>query len=635
MTIDPDSIFGRTEATIDHVESVVDANIALMQQYATQAFDEAMQTIDALQDTPLPGMVGEEGLIVPPPGTIKDDGLWLDALRPIDFNVGISVPNTTDPALEGAYTPSIGPVPEFTPSISGIQIPAPPPAVDSSGKPDRPAIDMTVALPSAPNPALPGLDTLEPISVPDFDYPLLPTFDVESPEFEGSPIGSVFEWQEPQYMPEILDEVLAQVRRYFAGGTGLPLAVERALFERAIDRERILVDRAAHEAYDEFSARGYTMPPGALVSRVDSIRQEAMLKAQGASREIYIKAADVEIENIRFAVQQGIAAENVLVGIFLNGAQRMFEASRYRIESEIAVYNAQVALFNARQQAYAVAAQVYKTKIDAELAKIEVFKAEIEGEKAKGMLNEQKVRVFVAQLDAVQKEIDIYRAKMEGARVESEVIKSQIEAYKTDIDAYAAKINAEKIRFDAYESQVRAEAAKAGIIDAEARAFAATIEGYKTGADVEIAKSRNVIERNKAAIDAFIARLEKDKAVMQAQLSTIQAHTAKQQALTSAYIANAETTKASAQLGVSVQEANIRNFLAYWELLVKKYDASMTRAIQRAQVIIDGLKAAGSVSGSLASGAMAAMHVSAQLQGEARSSASFEGSISESTQTQL
>ena len=635
MTIDPDTIFGQAKSTIDHVESVVDQNIALMTTYGNTAFTSAMTVINALQSQSPYGMTADDQFFVPLPPSVTGGNIDTAALSLIDINTCITNPNTPPPSLSGIYTPVIGNVPVFESSIGEIQMPPAPPPPDTSGKPTHPNIDTSVDIPVAPSPAEPGMAPLVPITVPVFDFPIIPEFDVLAPEFEGTPIGSVMQWEEPEYHIEILDEVMAQVRKYFAGGTGIPPAVERALFERAVDRDRIVVDRAVNEAYDEFSARGYTMPPGALVSRVDAIRQEAMLKAQGTNREVLIKASEWEIENIRFACQQGIACENLLINMFLNMAQRMFEAAKFRLESEIAVYNAQVAIFNARNMAYKTEADVYKIQIDAELAKIEVYKAELQGEQLKGQLNEQSVRIYVAQLDAVQKQIDIYRAKMEGARVQSEIIKNEIEIYKADIEAYAAKIGAEKIRFDAYETQVKGEAAKAGIIDAEAKAYAALIDGFKAGADVEIAKSKNSIDMNRLTIEQFIAMIEKDKAMITAQLGAIQATTAKQQALTAAFVANAEMQKAEAQLEVSVSEANARNFLAYYEVQVSKYNLAMQRIISRAQVIVEGLKAAGGISSNLASGAMSAMHVSAGLQGGAQTNAAFQGQISEQTTTNL
>lgn len=628
-----DTIFGAAKGTIDEVQQIVQSQLDITRQYGDEAFQKATTAIDALMTAPPGAITSDEEFLVPPPGLVTLDADAIKgALGLVDFPGPVEAGTVASPSLNPDYEPSVGTAPVFTPSIIGVTVPAAPGPIDTSGLPTRPNINTSVAIPDSPAVALPAMDFLEPVVIPDFTFPTLPIFDATSPEFEGTFIGSVLNWEEPEYQIEILDEVMAQVRRYFAGGTGIPAAVERALFERAVDRDNLLVDRAVSEAYDEFSSRGYTMPPGALVARVDSVRQEAMLKAQATSREILIKAAEWEIENIRFAVQQGIACENVLVGIFMNGAARLFEAAKHRVDSELAIYNAQVALFNARQSAYATEATVFKARLEGELAKLEVFKAEIEGEKAKASLNEQKVRVYVAELDAVQKQVDIYRAKMEAARVQSELIKSQIDAYKADLEGYATRLNAEKVKFDAYEAQVRAEVAKVGIIDAEARAFAAEIEGYKTGADVEISKSRNVIERNKLIIEQFSALIEQDKARMQAQLSAVQSATARQQALTAAFQANASVDEARARLGVSVQEANIRNFLAYYEMQLKKYDAHMARLIEKAKVTIEGLKAAGQISGSLAAGAMAAMNVSAGLSGGAATNASFSGSIQETRQ---
>lgn len=630
---DADTIFGAAKGTIDDVQGIVESQLSLARQYGEEAFSKATDAIDALMEAPPGAIVSDEEFLVPPPGTVTFDADDIrGALALVDFPGPVEAGTVPAPGLNPDYDPSIGTAPVFTPSIVGVTVPTSPGSIDTSGQPTRPSIDTDVDVPTAPVVALPAMDTLEPVVIPEFTFPTLPTFDASSPEFEGTFIGSVLNWEEPEYQIEILDEAMAQVRRFFAGGTGIPAAVERALFERALDRDQLLVDKAVSEAYDEFSARGYTMPPGALVARVDSVRQEAMLKSQATSREILIKAAEWEIENLRFAVQQGIACENVLVGIFMNGAARLFEAAKHRVDSELAIYNAQVALFNARQSAYATEATVYKARLDGELAKLEVFKAEIEGEKAKASLNEQKVRVYVAELDAVQKQVDIYRAKMEAARVQSELIKSQIDAYKADLEGYATRLNAEKVKFDAYEAQVRAEVAKVGIIDAEARAFAATIEGYKTGAEVEISKSRNVIERNKLIIEQFTALLEQDKARMQAQLSAVQSATARQQALTAAFQASASADEARARLGVSVQESNIRNFLAYYEMQLKKYDAHMSRLIEKAKVSIEGLKAAGSISSSLAAGAMAAVNVSTGLSGGAATNASFTGSIQETRQ---
>src|SRR5262249_26203964 len=145
---------------------------------------------------------------------------------------------------------------------------------------------------------------------------------------------------------------------FLAGGSsGLPPAVEQAIFDRAVDREEHNVEKMVKEAYDEFATRGYTLPPGVLMARTDEIRQKAQLAVNSANRELMIKAAEWELENIKFAVEQGVACENILVNLFTNQAQRVFEGQKFEVQARIDVYRAFVDLFNARQNAYRTAAE--------------------------------------------------------------------------------------------------------------------------------------------------------------------------------------------------------------------------------------------------------------------------------------
>ncbi len=92
----------------------------------------------------------------------------------------------------------------------------------------------------------------------------------------------------------------------FAGGTGIPVAVEAQIWER--DRSRVRRDsyRAEDEAIASWAVRGYPLPPGALMGQLETIRQDARDKVAQASRDTAIKQVDVQIENIRFAVEKAI-----------------------------------------------------------------------------------------------------------------------------------------------------------------------------------------------------------------------------------------------------------------------------------------------------------------------------------------
>lgn len=90
------------------------------------------------------------------------------------------------------------------------------------------------------------------------------------------------------------------------GGTGINPVVEQQIWAR--DRGRVLADARAQEIelIDAFAARRYPIPPGAAVGAVAKIRADAAGKISQASRDVAIKQAELEVENVRFAVGKAI-----------------------------------------------------------------------------------------------------------------------------------------------------------------------------------------------------------------------------------------------------------------------------------------------------------------------------------------
>lgn len=615
-----ESAYQKAITVVDDVDALVSTRIqdAVTTSASLQA--TALGAISALQNVNFNYSVGDPPL---PPRIDPDIEVTIDLPRITPTSFGSITPNMPKPPkLDGV--PSVDPldVPDFTPSISSLTIPQPPGWVPPGEPPERPETG-DVVLPEAPEfedmPKPPGLVE---IVIPGFAGLDLPTFEPIAPEFEGTALPGILQWSEPEYHTEILDEVLDVIRTLWEGGSGIPPAVEQAMVERALSREDMIANREIDSVAEEFSLRGFTMPTGMQAARVDQMRQDLALKKLSLNRELTIKFAEWQIENIRFGVQQAIAAENVLVNIFLNSAQRMFEAARFQIEAQLNIYNAQVALFNARMNGYQIEAQVFDTRVRAELTKIEVFKAEIEAEVARGQINEQKVRTYITQVQALQTEVEIFKAQMQGAHAESEVIRSQIEAYKADVQAYAERIGAEKVKFDAYESQVKGEAAKAGIIDAEARAYAALVQGKASEADVDIKRAELIIQKNRSLIEAYIADLDVEKTSIQSQTAVMQSGAQAYVADTQRFAAQAQAETAKAQVEVAAKEAELRTNVSFYQAQVQAYIGHMEQLIRQAGLVVDALKAAGQISSTLAAGAMAGVHVGATLSGTAAVSGS-------------
>lgn len=611
--------FAAAANAVSNVDNLVSGRISAMASTASALQSSALSTIGALGNVDLDFKLG-----APPQPPRIDPGIHasmnLPNITPTSFG-SITSNFPPAPALENPPSiPNLN-IPTFSSSISSLNIPTAPAWTAPGAPPAEPTVD-DVDIPSMPTLAIPPAPALADITVPTFTGLNLPAFTAQAPDFTGTALPGILQWREPVYHTEILDEVIAQLRRMWAGDTGLPPAVEQAMWARAMDREDLSVARDISAVADEFSARGFTMPPGMQAARVDQMRGDLAVKKLGLNRELTIQIAQWQIENARFACEQGIAAENVLVNIFLNQANRLFEAAKFQIESQLSIYNAQVALFNARMNGYQISAQVFNTLVQAELAKIEVFKAEVEAEIAKGKLNTNKIQAYSAMIDALKTQTEMYRTRMQGAEIKANVLRNRIEIYKAQVQAYAEQVQAQKVRFDAYESQVKGEAAKAGIIDAEARAYAALIQGKSAEAEIGIKRADVVIQKNRVLIDGYQASLEAEKARVQSQLAVIQSGAQAYIADTQRFSAIAQAEGAKVHAIVAAKEAELRTNVSFYQAQVQAYLGHMEQMIRKAALIIDALKAAGSISSTLAAGAMAGVHVGATLSGSGSLAAS-------------
>ncbi len=126
-----------------------------------------------------------------------------------------------------------------------------------------------------------------------------------------------------QFKPEMLEGLADYIARFFPecvfattenwicntilnGGTGIPPAIEAQIYSRARSRDSQEASKLREAAVLQFANRGFTLPNGVLAGRLLEIEQDASAKASNTNREIAIKQAEIEIENIKFAVSEGV-----------------------------------------------------------------------------------------------------------------------------------------------------------------------------------------------------------------------------------------------------------------------------------------------------------------------------------------
>lgn len=188
------------------------------------------------------------------------------------------------------------------------------------------------------------------------------------------------------------------------GGTGINADVEAQIWER--DRSRILTDaaRASAELVSSWAAKGYPLPPGALVGQVADIDQDARNKNAAASRDVAIKNAELEIENVKFAIDKAIQLRSAAIAAAGDYIRTLALGPQLGVQLSSAMIDAKAKLAN-------VLTSFYQAKINAiELpARVAIAQAGMTVDVGKSNLDSQVtlIRARVATIESAAKAVGV------------------------------------------------------------------------------------------------------------------------------------------------------------------------------------------------------------------------------------
>jgi len=174
------------------------------------------------------------------------------------------------------------------------------------------------------------------------------------------------------YFPDKCD-YMAQAQQWICdaltkGGTGIPAHVEDQIWQR--NRARVLNDvrRASDETLSFFAARRFPVPPGAAQHQMYMAQVAAQDKIAQLSRDTAIKQIDVQIENMKFAVQQaldyrirGIAAAAEYIRTLAIGPDIAMKLATSAANAQAQLINAASSYYNARIRVEEIKLDVRKT----------------------------------------------------------------------------------------------------------------------------------------------------------------------------------------------------------------------------------------------------------------------------------
>lgn len=373
----------------------------------------------------------------------------------------------------------------------------------------------------------------------------------------------------PEYASELLDTLQAKLAERLAGGTGLSPAVEQAIWDRARSRETTTAQANQDEIMRASEAFGFQLPAGVLATQLREAQQGYYDKLSTLSRDVAIKQAELEQENLKQTITQGMELEGKLIDYSYKMEQLTFETAKAYADNAIQIYNAAVEQYKALLSGYQTYAAAYKTIIDAEMTKVEVYKAELVGEQTKAQINNTLVQQYKAQIEANMAFVEIYKAELSGANALVQLEQTKISAAGEQIKAYIAQVNAETAKVEAYKATVQGAMAGTEIYKSQVQAYSAKVSAQAEEARAQVSRFGALSQAKTSEWDGY-------KAQVGAEAERIRA-------LGISAGAQLEGYKASAAAAEAQGNVNAR----MWESDLKQYEAGINLSLAQAKINTD------------------------------------------------
>ena len=516
-----------------------------------------------------------------------------------------------------------------------INIPTAPGEFTVPGPGDAPVMDV-YEFPEPPSIADILPPTLVDILVPDAPTIVINEFAEPLPLFEGTAPSGQFDFVERPYESVFLDTIKAKLQYWIDTDGRVPMALSDALWGKASARADETDLKARQEARDQFSTRGWSEPNGILNARLLQVQQDNRNARYGLTRDVYIQEETLAIENLKFAVQQGLQLETTYLQAWLTVEQRRFETVKAASDLAVAVFNVQVQQYNVAVTGYNARVDAYKAYLDTLRTQVAVYEAEVSAARVKGELNTQLVQAYASQIQAQGYFADLYRSQIEGFKARIDGERAEIDGYRATVEAYQSRVQAYAQEWQAYNSRLQAETQKGQLYGTMVDAFGKRVQVWQTESTVKIQENQANLQTIAAQLQQYDAQVRGVLARLEAAKISIDAQTARNNSLTQIYSTDASVESTAVDADTRVFQAQTERERAKLEMVMKDAELQINQIIQRATLLLRAYESAAQSSSQLAASAFSAMNFSAGLtssQGKQQTCSttfSFAGEISDS-----
>jgi hypothetical protein len=449
----------------------------------------------------------------------------------------------------------------------------------------------------------------------------LPTFNMTPPD------AHEFQFTPDTYQVQILQSIKPVIQSMLAGNSGLPTAVEDAIWQRAAERESVLAFQAEQEALQSYASKGFTLPGGPLNAALARVRQDAQDKKSTLSRDVMIRQHEVQIEQLKFAVAQGLAYENLFMQQYAVVQGMRLEAAKFSVQIALSVFQAWVSKFQVDAELVRIQLETKREQIQLNLGKLQGWRDQLEGQRLIGTLNQQDIDLYNGRLNAVLTDARIYETEVNSAKLVLDENMQLIQQAKLLTDQEMAKLQAKEIESHLYIADIQAEATKQQTWATRSQTFVAQMGAWSTAQNVKLENMRALLARNQELSQRFDSQINgfnakaglirtQGELIVQSNQTAIQGYSAETQAKSSFNNALIEKSRAI----VALAQQNI-------ELMIKNGEINIQNSIEVKRVQEQALSTATQAIVQLLASVLAGHHTSASIS----DSSSVNGSCSYST----
>ena len=476
-------------------------------------------------------------------------------------------------------------------------------------------------MPTAPTITLPSLDALAPAGIADAPTNLSDQFVAQyralAPELVSS-IEAGMDAMLLRYNPQFHTQkaaIDAQLARYLAGGTGLDATVEDAIYERSRTKQDAEARRTSDAAFDQMAGRGWTVPGASVAAGLRAARRAASDNNAIAAREIVVMQAEMERDNLKFAVSTGATMHNSALSAALTYYQGLISINGMALDGAKALvgfvveaYNLTLRAYEARLGAYRTEAAIYETRLKASMADLERYRAELDGVKTLTDIDQNRVAMYRTQISGQEALANVWKTRIEAIVSQAGLERLKLDLYKAQAEGFAITAQIKQFEYKAFEALMAGNEQLVKVYQAEVNAYNSRLSGVKIRIDAE----SEVVRAQTAIVQSQLSAHESEVRTygirVQAEGDVARVQLENQRQIINAVEVQNKTTIARTQLAAGIYEAQSKIIIEQVRLDLEALLRSAELRIKQLGTIADMGVSSGKVYGDMAGSALAGMN---------------------------